>query len=432
MKKVFLRAAAALCALCALLFICGCGGSPTTSYDWILKTIQQYYYYDIPEDELHERIMTGGVSSVLDRYSAYYTASQYAQITASNAGNKSGIGVSYMYLPEGASRLGSGVFIASVTGGSPAQKSGLKAGEFVRAAERGGERVEFSSSDDFSSYVSSLDYGQTFTLITDRGEHEMSKSAYTASYCTMSTSQTTYSFYYDRSGRKTLQSEGIDCLPEGAAYLRLDQFYGNAVNEFAELINLYNNVEHCTSLILDLRGNGGGYVDVMCGISGIFGGQLEKTGTPALKAVYKDGSAENFMTGGADGACAFPAGGKVSVLADNGTASASEALIGALISFGVIDYADVYISDFSDDYLEFTGTAEKDCRTYGKGIMQSSFTNRTTGEVLKLTTAKIYWPNGTCIHDVGLTSEDCPTVPAEWDVTYGDEQLALAVKMIYG
>ena len=123
----------------------------------------------------------------------------------------------------------------------------------------------------------------------------------------------------------------------------------------------------------------------------------------------------------------------MSVLADNGTASASEALIGVLIDNGVMDYGDVYISDFSESYLKFTGTADKNGRTYGKGIMQTTFVNHSTGEALKLTTAKIYWPKGdVSIHDVGLTDEKCKTVPTDWEVTYGDTQLAAAVAAIYG
>ncbi len=434
MKMKIKKFAVALLSACAMgaCFMCGCVAKADTSYDWIISTIVQNYYYDIPLAELHEGIMQGGVSSVLDIYSDYYTKEEYAKVLASNSGNKDGIGVSYSFIPEGVTQMGSGVYVSSVVGGSPAYESGLRKGTFVEAVQAGEERVELHSSEDFSGFVSSMPFGEDFTLITDRGDFVMHTANYTASYCTLSTSQKTYSFAYSKGVRRTVEEdEGLSCLPEGAAYLRLDQFYGNAVSEFAELIRIYNDVEKCTSLILDLRGNGGGYVDVMCGISGIFAGQLNKTGSCAMTARYKNGSSTIFPISPADATRTFPAGGKMSVLADNGTASASEALIGVLISLGVIDYGDVYISDFPDNYLEFSHTQLKDCRTYGKGIMQSSFSNRDTGEVLKLTTAKIYWPNGTCIHDVGLTAENCPTVAADWNVTYSDEQLSRAVAVIY-
>lgn len=428
-RRISKTIAVSLIALIIILCLAsGCNSSPSASYDWILRTIQENYYEDIPEDVLHKSILSGGLSSVLDKYSAYYTEEEYAQVAASNSGSKSGIGISYQFLPDGVSARGSGVLVTDVLGGSPSYASGLKTGTFIQALRLGDKVTSVTTSADFSSFITARATGEKFTLVTDRGEYEVSKEEYTASYCVMSTSEKTYSIYY-QNGKMTVDEEeaGIPLLPEGAAYLRLDQFYGNAVEEFLTLMQKYT-AENCTSLILDLRQNGGGYVDVMCDISGILVGQ---SNVKAMSATYKNGSSRVFVTGDYSKRCSFPQDSKLSVLADNGTASASEALIGALISYGVIDYSDVYISDFSESYLEFSGTAEKNCRTYGKGIMQSTFTNRTTREVLKLTTAKIYWPDGTCIHDIGLTAEKCKTVETDWCVTYGDEQLARAIAMIY-
>ncbi len=429
-KIIFALLASLASALCLLG---GCAVSSSSSYSWVVKTIRDNYYVDIPEDELHECIMKGGVSSVLDIYSAYYTKEEYAQVIASNQGSKSGVGITYQFVPEGAFNRGSGVLITDIAGNSPAFKSGLKAGTFVSGVRGGGEEKTITDANDFSSFITQRATGEKFTFITDRGEYETSKQDYTASYCIMSTANTTYSISYDGGNMAVDESEGMDCLPDGAAYLKLDQFYGNAVNEFAALIAKYN-AENCTSLILDLRQDGGGYVDVMCGISGIFTGQSGKNGSLAMSAVYKNGSRMNFRISKVnDEKFMFPAGSKLTVLADNGTASASEALIGVLISYGVMDYSDVYISDFSESYLSFTGTADKNGKTYGKGIMQSTFENKSTGEALKLTTAKIYWPNGVCIHDVGLNAEmGCKTLKTDWCVTYGDEQLAESIKQIYG
>ncbi len=63
--------------------------------------------------------------------------------------------------------------------------------------------------------------------------------------------------------------------------------------------------------------------------------------------------------------------------------------------------------------------------------MQSTFVNKPTGEALKLTTAKIYWPNGKCIHGEGLTLADgCKSVKTPWVVTKGDTELQSVVQMI--
>ena len=56
--------------------------------------------------------------------------------------------------------------------------------------------------------------------------------------------------------------------------------------------------------------------------------------------------------------------------------------------------------------------------------MQTTFVKPFTKEALKLTTAQIYWPNGKCIHDVGLTVMDgCRPSRAEWTATKGDTEL---------
>ena len=410
-------------------------GREVRSFEWALDTIRENYYEDLPEDEMGLTSLKA-IAEMLDPYSAYYTAEEYKALVASNGGAKSGIGVSYMYLPAGVHPHGkSGVLIEEVVGNSPAFYSGLKAGEFVSSGKAGEQTVEFTSSDAFGDFVDARATGEVFTIYTDRGEYQMSKQNYTSSYCRMSTATKSWNIVYEgSSGYVEWEEGGISCLPAGTAYLKLDQFYGNAANEMAGLIEEFN-AEHCTSLILDLRGNGGGYVNVMCDISDIFTGELQNSNKIAMVAKYKSGRQEGFSVNDKfSGSEQLPAGTEVKVLADNGTASASEALIGVLVDNGVIGYGDIYLSDLSQNYLSYTGTADKNCRSYGKGIMQTTFENHTTHEALKLTTAKIYWPNGeTCIHDVGLNlSMGCNSLATDWDVVYGDPQLQSLCRILGG
>ncbi len=433
--KIFKCLIAAVIAASTLIlcFACGC----ESTYDWVLKTIKKEYYEELPENYEFDGDVKKFVSTYLDRYSAYYTRSEYLALTASNEGSKSGVGISFIYVGEGEHPSGeSGILLESVIGNSPAALSGLKSGEFIKSAvSADGSQTVFNSTDDFVNYLDGKNTGEKFTFVTDRGMHELSKEDYTASYCSMSTASADYTITYKDSVGSVVKDEegGMPFLPLDAAYVRINQFYGKASTELGMLVEEFN-AQACTSLILDLRGNGGGYVDLMSEISDIFVGSLPEHYPVSMKAVYKSGKTENFMVEEKFSQNRrLSAGVKVSVLADNGTASASEALIGVLVDNGVIDYGDIYLSDFSREYLDFSGMADKNCRTYGKGIMQTTFTRMFTGEALKLTTAKIYWPKGeTCIHDVGLTVEaGCKTVPAVWDVTYGDEQLKMAVGMIY-
>lgn len=429
-------------AIAAVFFFAGFAVAKLTkkrevsSFEWAMRIVRDNYYEDVSTDDFLIGSLKGFADERLDIYSEYYTAEEYRAMVASNSGSKSGVGVSFTYVGEGVHPQNkSGVLIESVVGNSPAYKSGLRAGEFISSAVYNGETATFSSSDDFIAFIDARADGEEFTLHSDRGQYTVAKSAYTQSYCYMATADKQWNVFYESKKRTVSETEGgIECLPVGAAYLRLDQFFGNAAYEMAELIEEFN-AEKCTSLILDLRGNGGGYVNVMSDISGIFTGQLENPNPISMRAVFKDGHTEStHVTDKFAAEKQLPAGVKVSVLADNGTASASEALIGVLIDNGVIDYGDIYISEFGEKYLDFSGTEKKNGKTYGKGIMQSTFVNPRTKEAFKLTTAKIYWPKGeTSIHGVGLNaSMGCKTVPTDWDVTFGDTQLVKAVEMIYG
>lgn len=404
--------------------------------DWAVALIQEYYYEDIPEEEIREAGLEN-LDSLLDAYSRYYTAEEYDAVEASNEGSRSGIGITYQYIPsELGLSMGSGVFIASVLGNSPARKSGLRAGMFVRAAVASdGTRTEISSRDDFTNFIDARADGEQFTLVTDQGEYTMSKQNYTTSYCYMASCDTEWTITYNSFGVMSVeenQSDYYSYLPEGTAYVALSQFYGNAPDEMAALFSVFNK-QGFDSLIFDLRQNGGGYVSVMQKLGWLFTANSADASTVAMYAEYKNGSRDYFNIDRftSDETCYLPADTDVTILADNGTASASEALIGVLVSAGVADYSDIYVSDFGDAYLQATGTAEKDCRTYGKGIMQTTFTYIFTGEALRLTTARIYWPNDVCIHDVGIGVNDgCKTVETEWSMTYGDSQLQTVAGMM--
>jgi carboxyl-terminal processing protease len=227
-------------------------------------------------------------------------------------------------------------------------------------------------------------------------------------------------------------SRVVTYLPDGCAYLSFSEFYGYAANEMAMLFSKFNDLG-CTSLILDLRSNGGGYVETMQYISSLFTSTRSDASSVAMVAKYKSGKEETFpIKSFASNNCLLPATTKVYVMANNGTASAAEALMGVLVSNNVVDYSDIYISDYSDEYLTFSGTTDKNKRTYGKGIMQTPFTNKTTGEVLKLTTAQIYWSNGVTIHDKGVTvSDGCNAVKTDWVKLYGDPELKTVVNTIF-
>lgn len=433
-KKMFVALVSILMSITfSFLFFAGCRISAASSLQWVIDTIdREYYWGNVSADDIIHCGLDNLRGNVLDSYSEYYSKEAYEKLVSSNAGSKSGVGISYYYVNN---FLGKGIYIDTVVGNSPAYKSGLRAGTVVTGADDG---TVFSSADDFSKFASSKKTGEEFTLVTDHGEFTMSKQDYTASYCFMATNSTAWDCVYTKEANEdklsiiSNDSRVMSFLPEGTAYLSLSQFYGNAPAEMAELVAKFN-AQDCKSLILDLRNDGGGYVSVMQYLSYIFTAKREDAGEIAMSAKYRSGKEERYKIQEwlRDDNYVLPADTKVYVLANRNTASASEALIGVLVSYGIVDYSDIYLSDLSQDYLTFVGAKDSKARSYGKGIMQSTFTNKSTGEALKLTTAGIFWPNGKTIHDVGLTTDDgCKAVEAKWEVTYGDEELQEVVKMI--
>ena len=399
-----------LLGLCTLLSGC----VVQSSYDWALETIEKNYVGGEFDPNMAEEKTPAALAKLLDRYSAYYTKEQYEEVMKSNAGEFYGIGVTLQKVD------GAGAMIVTVSGNSPALKAGLKAGDIIIGGEAGGESVTFENYAQFTQFVDSRAKGEQFILRTEEGEYTLAKESFTQSYVTMSTKNTGWEFRSSAGSGLALYENldlSLDCLPVDAAYVRLSQFYGGAANEFGRIVEKFNSYSMNT-LILDLRNNGGGYVDVMQNIGGYF---VKSASKVAMSAVYKSGKSEKYYCG--NHSQKIDGDAQVYILANSGTASASEALIGVLVDYGVCSYGNIFISDYTG--LSATG------RTYGKGIMQSMYRNGWTGEVLKLTCAKIYWPNGKCIHDTGLTAADgCTLVQTEDTVTKGDKELQDVVEII--
>lgn len=401
-----------------ICFFTGC----STSQNWVRQTIENYYFRfdgDYSDFENMGNLTVEEMIKKLDIYSAYYTKEQYAQVVSDNAGNKSGIGISYAF------EDGRGAVIHSVVGNSPARKAGIKAGDVVVSSNYENGTVEFKTASDFSEFVAARAEGEPFTFnLADGNSLTLSKEQYSASYASMYTSEKSYNIEYEGASRRIIEdsSGGIPQLPEKTAYIYMYQFYGGVSAEMADLIAIFN-AEGCTSMILDLRDNGGGYVNLMAEIGGLFTARLDDAKDHiAMVAKFKDGSQSvekcvEYARGSAEYAeKTVPAGTEIYVLANEGTASASEALIGILVSYGILDYENIFLSAYE-------GATPK---TYGKGIMQSVFTNYVTGEALKLTVAGIYWANGKTIHGTGLnvTEHGCTAAPAGdriVNVGYDDE-----------
>lgn len=405
----FLSICAAAAVIFSAVFMSACAFSRE---DWVRDMIEKYYYRfdgDYSSVSGMDGLSVDEMIARLDRYSTFYTAEKYKQVLSQNEGHKTGIGLN---VEQGENC----VLVDSVIGGSPSEAAGIKSGMRIVSVSFDGIESRMTSKDDFMNFVASVPVGESTALtFSDGFTAEVSKIEYTASYVQMYLDECNYSFVYEGGERVIVKGDaGIAGLPKNAAYVHISQFYGNAAEELHELAKIFND-RRCDSLILDLRGNGGGYVNVLAAVGGLFTSAVYGGDAVAMRARYKDNS-EDIVKCVRYSSDVFSSDVKVYAMADSDTASASEALLGVLVSYNILEYKNIFLTEYADEPV----------RTYGKGIMQTMLTDA-SGEALKLTVAGVYWQNGKTVHDVGLTLADgCRAAPASdrvVSVGYDDEIL---------
>ncbi len=373
---------------------------------WFKEAIDGEYYEDIPSEDFWNAAI-GGVEGLLDRYSEYYSPAEYESVQMSSQGVGTGIGLSFF---SGTNK------IVSVAINSPAFFTGaVRAGMYVTGvgSEEGSFEDTFTSDGQgnytysASAALSSLKEGDVVYLRLSADspiatenciETSVTVKTFTESYVLYAYGGRAYAALYEETSREYVWTDVSEYVSEdervtGAAYLQLRRFYGYAAGEFALALEQYRE-DGADTLLLDLRNDGGGSVAVMQNISSYLLKDADEEAEVVMEAVYGNGRHERYLAGG-NFYGEYLADSEIYVAANGNTASASEALIGAMISYGTIGFDDIFITDT---------VGQGSARTYGKGIMQTTFYNRVTGEAAKLTTAQIYWPNGTCIHGTGITT----------------------------
>ena len=377
--------------------------------EWILGLLEDEHYQDVDMDAVYEDLYDAAMPDI---FSHYYTPEEYARRVAESQGHNEGVGVTLVADAD------EGVRIYSVVENSPAQAAGLAAGMYVLGySSVGGEVQTPSVPSDVTSFVRAQEGEFVLYASYDPADpadastaHTLAAAAYEAAYVVYRDSGKSYAFRGENAAL-TETGDPLAGLDADTAYIRLDSFDGNCAEEFAACLDVMKERGR-TNLIIDLRGNGGGYMRDLQSISSHLLKDASDSRPVVAYAQYRDGTRRDYAATGNDYDAYFTDASRVCVLADENSASASECLIGALIDYGTIGYDDIFLR--MDEGAEHYST-------YGKGVMQSTFVS-SSGGAFQLTVARIYWPSGNCIHERGITDEDgavgiaAPSVRGEEDV----------------
>lgn len=324
-----------------------------------------------------------------DKYATYYSEKEYESVKNSYSGKYRGVGIS-VFLNT--------LTIAKVTVNSPSFKVGVKAGDvLVSGVSADGKETVFTDIESVNSFLTAVN-SDGFTLTVSRGgvpvSFSLNSENYDSSYLLYKDKDAAFAFLSDNGKKRELKTagDGDVSLPENVAYIKFDSFEGGAADELKGMLALMRE-RGKTRLILDVRGNGGGYMDVL---SDFAGGVIKCDGENKFVLAYSKDNKGEFTEYKSSGSFYYENLEKIAVIADELSASATECLIGAMLHYGGAFSADNLVIENEELIV---GAAH----TFGKGIMQTTFM-LSNGGALKLTTAIIYQPDkSTCIHGAGIS-----------------------------
>jgi len=313
-------------------------------YSTLIKELNQDYVDDINPGDLAE-IGIDAMLESLDPYTNYIPESEVEDYKFITTGQYGGIGALIH-------QQGEYVIISEPYEGSPAQKSGLKAGDKI--LEINGQQAKNKTYDQVSTFLKGQ-AGTTVNLLIQRdGESD--------------------------SFLKTITREiiKIDNIPyyglvdKNIGYIKLTGFTQNAGKEVKQAFLKLKETAELKGIILDIRGNGGGLLNEAVEISNIFVERNQEIVSTKGKQSDKN-HIHTTMNPPVD--LNIP----VVVMVDNQSASASEILAGAMqdLDRGVI-------------------IGQK---TFGKGLVQNVVPLSYNAQ-LKITVAKYYIPSGRCIQAI--------------------------------
>ncbi len=329
-------------------------------------------------DPLDVRELTYGAINGLtfqlgDDYTYLRTPEQAAFFNEALEGSFEGIGA------QVSEAEGGGVRIVEPFEGQPAWKAGLRRGDIILAVD--GADITSMTLQDAISLIRGPK-GSEITLTVKSPDQEPRDVTLTRD-------------------RISVPAVTYKMLDNNIAYLRLGEFSAPAASQVQEALDSLL-AENPAGLVLDLRGNPGGFLRTAVDITSQFVGE-----GPIVIERFKDGSEEVFEASRGGSALDIP----LVVLVNEGSASASEILAGAVQDTGRA----ILLGE----------------TTFGKGSVQVP-SELSDSSVLSITTARWFTPNDRLIHGEGL-APDIVVERTDEDIEADrDPQLDAAVEYLLG
>lgn len=370
------------------------------TFNEVLDLINKHSVY-VEEIDL-ATLTKAGVNGVLsaDKYAKYYTEEEYDKDKEQDEGNYSGFGLNFY---TGTNKIYSAVY------NSPAERAGVLSGDKITKINAMGEQVSASDFNGVSSALKNVKTGEEVEFTFNRegvGEFSITlkKEEYKAGYIRYFDNERELKVRTNESGDyylKEFTQNKNALLDDKTACIEITEFSGDLAYQL-ELALGFMKDNKKEQLILDLKNNGGGRLDILQEVCALLLPSSAKSGDLLVLAKQKNGEKEFCLK--KQGENDFIK--NTVVLANYNTASASEALIGAMHYYGAGGFN---LSKLVCEYNE----SRENYSTFGKGIMQTTY-GLTSGGALKLTTAKIYWPDkSTCIHDTGIIPKNAENYVAK-------------------
>jgi len=307
-------------------------------------TIMSEYYKDVDSDKLIEGAINGMLESLDDEHTMYFDKKSKEEFDSELSGNYYGIGAQIQLTSDET------IKITKVFDDSPAKKAGLKEEDVFVSVD--GSSVKGKSATEVANMLKS-DSVKTSTIVVKRNDKEL-----------------TFKVTKENITLFSVSSEMLDNNGKNVGYLSVSIFGQKTYSQFKDALTKLEK-QDMDSLIIDLRGNTGGYLSTVTNMLEEF---IDKGNV--IYQIQSSSGVKQYKT-----VKASEKKYKIVVLIDGGSASASEIMSAAM--------------------KEVYGATLVGQTTYGKGTVQTT-KNLSNGSMIKYTIEKWLTPSGKNIDKEGI------------------------------